>query len=33
MSDLPAPLTPADCDLRGMPFMPAKPTAGRVGVA
>lgn len=22
MSDLPAPLTPANCDLRGMPFMP-----------
>lgn len=22
MSDLPAPLTPPDCDLRGMPFMP-----------
>jgi hypothetical protein len=22
MSDLPEPLTPADCDLRGMPFMP-----------
>lgn len=22
MTDLPAPLTPADCDLRGLPFMP-----------